>query len=205
MSLVAIINYGMCNLDSVVRAVEACGHSARMVERPRELTNASKIILPGVGSFWDGMDELEKRGFPDSLKREALECGVPFLGICLGMQLLASHGTEGGHRAGLSFIPGEVVRFEFDDPTLRVPHIGWNEVVQVKNNPLLENVQDGSDFYFVHSFHFTCREEYVLSRTFYGSEFVSMVGRDNIFGTQFHPEKSLHNGLKVLKSFLDLC
>ena len=205
MSVLAIIDYGLCNLDSVVRAVEECGHSAHVIDEPSKLRDATGIILPGVGSYSDGMHQLEQRGFVAPLIYSVLEVGMPLLGICLGMQLLSTKGTEGRHCSGLGLIPGEVVRFEIKDSALRIPHMGWNDVTYLKKSPLFEDIPDETDFYFVHSYHFECSDEYVLARTSYGGEFVSVVGSQNVFGTQFHPEKSLQNGLKLLKNFIRLC
>jgi glutamine amidotransferase len=205
MKLIAIIDYGMCNLDSVARAVERVGGQAMVTDDPRELGEADGLILPGVGAFPDAMRELQERGLVAPLRQMVLEESAPFLGICLGMQLMASRGFEGEETAGLDLIPGEVVRLMPDSPQIRIPHIGWNEVHQVQASPLLQGIRDRADFYFVHSYHLHCAPEYILARTPYCGGFAAAVGRDLCFGVQFHPEKSLKAGLTVLHNFLSLC
>lgn len=205
MKKVAIIDYGMGNLDSVARAIEECRGNPVITERAEDLKDANYIILPGVGSFGDGMRNIKALGLEPILKEEVLQNGIPLLGICLGMQLLASCGYEGGKAAGLDLIPGEVLRFLPDRPGVKIPHIGWNEVVLERSHPLFAGIPSGKDFYFVHSYHFVCEsQEDILSRTPYCGGFVSGVQRGNVLGVQFHPEKSLQVGLKLLSNFLFL-
>lgn len=202
---VAIIDYDAGNLDSVNRAVKECGGAAFITKNPEDLKKCSHIILPGVGVFSDSIKRLRQSGMERALQTQVLENKIPFLGICLGMQLLAEQGTEGGEANGLGFINGEVVRFQPEQGE-RIPHIGWNEVVFNQGCPLFEGIESGKDFYFVHSFHFVCaKTEDIAATTPYCGGFVSAVWKDNIFGVQFHPEKSQTVGFKVLKNFLGLC
>ena len=205
MSTIAVVDYGLCNIDSVVRALEECGGSAVVTHTKEDIERAARIVIPGVGSFCDAMGNLHENGLIDVLRDAALKRKVPFLGICLGMQLLATTGTEGGKSEGLGLIEGEVVLMERDSPQTRIPHVGWNEVKVARSSPLLEGVPDGSDFYFVHSYHLRpVREEDVIARTPYCGGFASVVGRENVFGAQFHPEKSQTMGFRLLKNFLAL-
>lgn len=205
MKRVAIIDYGMGNLDSVMRAVEECGGAPELTDKREDIEHASYLILPGVGAFTDGMRRLRERNLDTLLREQTVERGVPLLGICLGMQLLAGTGREGGETAGLDLVPGEVVRLEADAPEVRIPHVGWNNVEWSGAWPLAEGIPSGKDFYFVHSYHFRCaRPEHVAARTPYCGGFVSCVQRGNIFGAQFHPEKSQKAGQQFLRNFLAL-
>ena len=204
MKCVAIIDYGLGNVDSVARAVRECGGEPLITGNPAEIRTASSMILPGVGSFPDGMRELKQRGLDGVLRHEAIEEGIPLLGICLGMQLLATTGFEGGETPGLDLVPGEVRRLE-PAARERVPHVGWNEVNHKADCPLFESLSSGKDFYFVHSYHLTCANpEHMAAQTPYCGEFVSCVQSGPVFGTQFHPEKSQKPGLQLLRNFLAL-
>jgi imidazole glycerol-phosphate synthase subunit HisH len=205
MSTLAIIDYGMCNLDSVGRAVERQGGDFVITADPADLGQADGIILPGVGAFPDAMANLHQRGLVEALRGRVLSDRVPFLGICLGMQLMASRGLEGGDTPGLDLVPGVVRRLEPDRPDVRVPHVGWNEVAQAEPCALWDQIPDLTNFYFVHSYHFDCPEDFVAGRTDYCGGFVSVIHRDHIFGVQFHPEKSLDLGLRLLANFIALC
>lgn len=205
MKEVAIIDYGMCNLDSVARAVEKCGGTPLVTDDPEDIANADGIILPGVGAFADAMKELNQRQLATPLRKQVLK-NIPFLGICLGMQLMADKGHEGGETAGLGLIPGEVIKLTNQSPEERIPHVGWNEVeIQNTDNPLFSGIKNNTNFYFVHSFHLTCEPKYILATTPYCGGFTSAIGRGNCFGSQFHPEKSLKAGFQLLKNFLELC
>lgn len=202
---VAVIDYGLCNIDSVVRAVDECGGRPFVTFRPEEIGGATHIILPGVGAFCDAMKNLHERSLVKVLTECTMERKVPFLGICLGMQLLADKGWEGGETAGLGWIPGEVRRLVPSSPMERIPHVGWNGVQQCLPSPLWEGIPSEKDFYFVHSFCFCPADEAdVIGRTPYCGTFVSAVARGNVFGTQFHPEKSQRAGFRLLKNFLAL-
>jgi glutamine amidotransferase len=198
-----IVDYGLCNIDSVVRAVEECGGCAVVSDDPRDAKEAEKIILPGVGNFAVAMRALRRNGWDVSLRHEALVNGIPLLGICLGMQLLASRGKEGGDTEGLDLIPGEVVRLKPESANIRVPHIGWNEVAQKRSSLIFMGIPDRKDFFFVHSYHFVPADaSFILATTPYDGTIVSAVCRNHIYGTQFHPEKSLGIGLRLLRNFL---
>ena len=203
MNIVAIVDYGMCNLDSVARAVEECGATALVTEDPKELEKANRIILPGVGAFPDAMRNIRERGLDETMVEQAVEKEIPFLGICLGMQLLAGKGFEIDETAGLGMIPGEVRRLAPSGEDTRIPHVGWNEVYPASDSPLFKGITPGKDFYFVHSYHLCPRDESdVLACTPYAGNFVSAVHRGSIWGVQFHPEKSQRGGFQLLRNFL---
>jgi len=205
MKKVAIVEYGMGNLDSVARAVEECGGSPVITSEARDLELANYIVLPGVGAFAVGMRNIRERGLDKVLGEHAIDKGVPFLGICLGMQLLGTKGWEGEETDGLGWIEGEVKRLEPHGPAERIPHVGWNEVTFAQASPLFSGIPSGKNFYFVHSYHLSCRNAGdVLARTPYCGSFISAVGRANVFGVQFHPEKSQRVGFQVIKNFLTL-
>ncbi|MBN1800507.1 MAG: imidazole glycerol phosphate synthase subunit HisH [Candidatus Lokiarchaeota archaeon] len=195
----------MGNIDSICRAIEECGGDPIVSNKHEEFELASRIILPGVGSFDKAMQNIDKFELKPILKEQVLEKKKPLLGICLGMQILAVKGTEGGETEGLGFIDGEVVLLKPENHATRIPHVGWNEVHFEKNSPLFNNLQSGRDFYFVHSYHFNCeKEENILAITPYCGKFVSVVNEKNVYGVQFHPEKSQLAGFEILKNFLDL-
>lgn len=202
---VVIIDYGMGNLGSIARFFQECGASIKVSDDPKHLCTAEKIVLPGVGSFCSGMNNLTKFGFVDVLRKEVLENNIPLLGVCLGMQLLADTGTEGGICNGLGFVSGKVEKLERTSDLESIPHVGWNEVCIKKQNNIFENIPDKSDFYFVHSYHFIpVDKDVVLASTPYCHEFVSAINYKNIFGVQFHPEKSVPWGFELIKSFLKI-
>ena len=201
---VLIIDYGMGNLGSLRRSLEECGADVSISTDPSDVKAAPRLILPGVGAFPDAMKTLRDRGWIPELEG-AVKANVPLLGICLGMQLLAEKGYEGEETTGLGFVPGVVRRLEPASRDIRLPHVGWNEVHQVQQSPLFAGVGDRTDFYFVHSYHFTTtRPEDVITTTDYCGGFTSTVHSGTAFGTQFHPEKSSRAGFQVLKNFLRL-
>ena len=203
---VAIVDCGISNVDSVARAVEECGGRARLTGDPDELAGAAAIVLPGVGAFPEAMRRLRERGFDEAIREQAAGQGIPTLGICLGMQLLADASEEHSETEGLGLIAGRVVRLEPAAADERVPHVGWNEVHPEGDPPILRDVEPGKDFYFVHSFRFAPDDEAdVLARTPYCGGFASVVGRERVWGTQFHPEKSQKAGFALLRSFLSTC
>ena len=205
MKNVVIADYGMGNLDSVARAVQECGGNPLISQKAQDFQEAHYIILPGVGAFTTGMKHLLTSGLQEILYEQVINQGIPFLGICLGMQLLATKGLEGGETNGLGWIQGEVKRLKPDRPDTRIPHVGWNEVIFNNTSPLFKVIPTGKDFYFVHSYHFSCKyPQDVIAHTPYCTKFVSAVNKDNIFGVQFHPEKSQRLGFHVLKNFLSL-
>jgi glutamine amidotransferase len=196
--MLAIIDYGMGNLRSVQKAFEKIGATARIVPFPRDIEKARGIVLPGVGAFGQAMENLRAMGWDVAL-RDAVKRGVPFIGICLGMQLLFESSEEMGQHEGLGILRGEVKRF---DGELKVPQMGWNQMRINHPSPLLRGVADGSYAFFVHSYYCAPSDPaIVLATTDYGIEFASVVGRDNVFGVQFHPEKSQSVGLKMLENF----
>lgn len=199
-----IVDYGMCNLGSVRRAFEECGANVVVSPDPKELEEADRIVLPGVGAFEQGMKNLKAQGWIEPLREAALEKKVPFLGICLGMQLLSEKGYEGAEVDGLGLIQGEVVKFAPINQE-RIPHIGWNEVCYSEGSQLFRGLESGTDFYFVHSYIFKVKNQSdAISTTPYAGSFVSAVGHKNIFGVQFHPEKSQKPGFKLIRNFLEI-
>jgi glutamine amidotransferase len=199
--MIAIVDYGMGNLRSVQKAFEKIGVTARIVPFPRDLERARGIVLPGVGAFGQAMENLRMIGWDVAL-REAVARDVPFIGICLGMQLLFESSEEMGQHEGLGILRGSVKRF---DGKFKVPQMGWNQIHIKQSNRLLNDVPDGSYAFFVHSYY--CAPDdpaLVLATTDYGIQFASVVGCDNVFGAQFHPEKSQVVGLKILENFSEL-
>ena len=205
MKTVAIVDYGMGNLDSVARAVEECGGEPLLVRTASELGRAGSVILPGVGSFTKGMRNLRVSGMVDALQEYVVERAMPFLGLCLGMQLLATRGEEGGGEAGLGWINGEVARLRPEGEDERIPHVGWNEVVCTRESPLFAGLDGRRDFYFVHSYTLACEDEGdVLASTPYCGGVTSAVEGEHVRGLQFHPEKSQRAGFQVLRNFIGL-
>jgi glutamine amidotransferase len=199
--MIAIIDYGMGNLRSVQKGFERMGHEAVVTREAHTILDASKVVLPGVGAFPDCMRNLEEYGLIDAVL-QSIRSGKPFLGICLGLQLLFTESEEFGLSKGLDVIKGKVVRFKLQDTSLKVPHMGWNSLSIRRRPPALADVPDGSHFYFVHSFHVVPEDKgNIATSTDYGIEFVSSVWKDNVFATQFHPEKSQALGLSILKRF----
>lgn len=202
--MIAVIDYGMGNLKSVSKALEAAGAQVCVSADPNVLRQAERIVLPGVGAFSEGMRHLEEAGFIQELAEQVRKKKKPFLGICLGMQLLAQRSHELGVHRGLGWIDGEVVLLETGDKRLKVPHVGWNEVSFDKNNPLFSGVKQSASFYFVHSYHFDCRDrQAVIGTCGYGIRFTAAIQKENIFATQFHPEKSQEAGLRLLSNFIN--
>jgi glutamine amidotransferase len=199
--MIAIIDYGMGNLRSVQKGFERMGHEAVVTSDAKAILNASKVVLPGVGAFPDCMRNLEQFGLIDAV-RTSISSGKPFLGICLGLQLLFTESEEFGISKGLDIIKGRVVRFKLKDSALKIPHMGWNSISIKRRAPALVDVPDNSHVYFVHSFHVVPEDKSVIATTTdYGIEFVSSVWKDNILAVQFHPEKSQALGLSILKRF----
>jgi glutamine amidotransferase len=201
--MIAIIDYGMGNLRSVQKAFEKVGHEAIVTGDPDQLDQAEKVVLPGVGAFRDAMHELRRLEMVEPIHK-VVDSGKPLLGICLGLQLLFDVSYEDGQYEGLGIIPGKVVRFD-PPPEVVVPHMGWNTIEIRRPTPLLEGIEDGTYFYFVHSYYVVPTDEAVtVAQTDYAGRFTSIVGRDNLFATQFHPEKSQAHGLRILRNFASL-
>lgn len=199
---IAIVDYGMGNLDSVARAVEECGGRPIVTSDHRELEHAAAVILPGVGSFAQGMANIRERGLDRVLIESVARQNIPLLGLCLGMQLLVTIGVEGETTSGLDLIPGRVERLEATS-SLRVPHVGWNEVEQLRPHPLFDGIPSGRDFYFVHSYYVRCDDSAdVVATTPYGDDLTVTIARGMVAGVQFHPEKSQRAGFQLLRNFL---
>lgn len=206
--MIAIIDYGMGNLRSVQKGFERVGAQARIVQTPDEIRAADKVVLPGVGAFRDAIGHIREKGLEEPIL-EALHSGRPFLGICLGLQLLFDVSYEDGEYRGLGVIPGSVVRFDFtglpDGPMLKVPHMGWNQLKWTGDCPLMKDLEGGTYFYFVHSYYVAPTSPAIsFGRCHYGHDFTAMIWRDNLFATQFHPEKSQQAGLTMLRNFAAL-
>ena len=198
--MIAIVDYQMGNLRSVQKAFERVGHEARITSDPLVLAKADRIVLPGVGAFRDAIGELRSRGLVRPIV-DAIGEGKPFLGICLGLQLLFDTSYEDGDYEGLGVLPGKVVRFEVP-PEYKVPHMGWNQTRIVRPAPILAGLQDGVHFYFVHSYYVQPQNPGdVAMETDYPHPFCAMVWRENLYATQFHPEKSQAQGLRLLSNF----
>jgi len=200
---IVIVDYGMGNLRSVQKAFEKVGHSALISCNPNQIAEADKVVLPGVGAFQDAIARLHETGMVPALV-EHIRKGKPFLGICLGLQLLFTRSYEDGEHAGLDLFPGEVVRFA-DVPGLKVPHMGWNQVLVRRPAPILEDFSHGAEAYFVHSYYVRPKDAGIIAtETEYPTPFTSMIWHENVFATQFHPEKSQHLGLGILQRFAAL-
>lgn len=196
--MIAIIDYGMGNLRSVEKAFLKVGITAKVVSEAKLLEDANGIVLPGVGAFKDCVRNLEEKGLLEPVLR-SIKKGKPYLGICLGLQVLFTESEEFGIYRGFDIFKGKVVRFQID---LKVPHMGWNTVKLLKKPPIFEGISDEPFFYFVHSFYVVSQNKDIIAGTTdYGITFTSMIWKDNIFATQFHPEKSQETGLKLLKNF----
>jgi glutamine amidotransferase len=197
---VAIINYGMGNVASVDKAVKHLGFESIITNDPIEIQQSTYIILPGVGAFAQGMDNLNKLGLVEILNEQVINNKKPFLGICLGMQLIASRGFEPNLTSGLDWIKGDVIKIV--DSKKSIPHLGWNDITETKNSIIKDF--NNKDFYFIHSFHFdVLNKEDIVATVNYGKDYVAAIQKDNIFATQFHPEKSQTSGLELMKSFFN--
>ena len=198
-----IIDYGMGNLRSVQKAFEHLGVEAVITTNPRDLVAADRVILPGVGAFRDAIAELKRLDFVPAI-RDSVSSGKPFLGICLGLQLLFDVSFEDGEHEGLGIVPGKVIRFA-PQPNLKIPHMGWNSLTFQQTHPILNGIDPGSHVYFVHSYHVVPNDPAVIAATSdHGGPFVAMIAQGNLTATQFHPEKSQSVGLKLLKNFSGL-
>ena len=207
--MIAIIDYGMGNLRSVQKGFEKVGYDTIVTSNSEDILSADGVVLPGVGAFKDCMNNLREGKLIDPIHK-IIEEGKPFLGICLGLQLLFTESEEFGIHKGLGIIKGRVVKFSFSTQGLKIPHMGWNSIKKSgqKNqfSPMFEGIPDNSYFYFVHSYYVVPEDDNIVaSKTDYGIDFVSSISKDNIFACQFHPEKSQEMGLRLLKNFGDIC
>ncbi|MDD5005931.1 MAG: imidazole glycerol phosphate synthase subunit HisH [Candidatus Omnitrophica bacterium] len=198
--MIGIIDYGMGNLHSVFNAFLSLGKKAKIISKPSQLEGVTHCVLPGVGAFGDAMSILNKSGMSDAI-RDYVKTNKPFMGICLGLQLLFESSTESPKIKGLSLIKGNVVRFK---GKVKIPHIGWNQLKIKKNSPLFKGIEDGSFVYFCHSYYVEPKEKVTIGETDYIKNYASVINKDNIFGIQFHPEKSQAIGLKILENFTKL-
>lgn len=202
---IVILDYGMGNLSSVKRKLDLLSMHSKVSSNPKDVALADKIILPGVGHFSKAMENLSKLNLLEVLEEVALHKKRPILGICLGMQLMANYSEE-GHVSGLGWFDADVLRFTIQNKMqFKIPHIGWNQISIHKSSPLMNGIEDLSEFYFVHSYHFRPKiKEEILNTTTYENEFVSAVEKDNLFGVQYHPEKSHQVGEKLLLNFCNI-
>jgi imidazole glycerol-phosphate synthase subunit HisH len=201
---IIIVDYGMGNLRSVMNKINLAGYEAEITSSVDKIKEATKLILPGVGHFLNGMKNLRERNLVDILNEKVVRDKIPIFGICLGMQLFTRFSEE-GNAEGLSWLDAQTVKFKLNDIQHKVPHIGWNTIEKKQNRPLLKDTDLQALYYFVHSYHVVCNDpDDILATTIYGYEFTSAVQRGNIFGTQFHPEKSHEWGENILSNFLNI-
>ncbi len=199
--MITIVNYGMGNLGSILNMLKKIGVAAQITSDPAVIAQATRLVLPGVGAFDAGMENLERTQLIPLLNERVLEHRVPMLGICLGMHLMTRGSTE-GNRPGLGWLPAQTVRFATTEPGMKIPHMGWNRVQGTRSSPLIDDLPEEPRFYFVHSYYVHCDDSRdVLLATAYGSSFTSAFQRDNLFGVQFHPEKSHKFGMALLRNF----
>ena len=205
--MIVIIDYGMGNLCSIGKALTKIGVEFKISNKIEDLESASHLILPGVGFFKEGMKNLNELGLIPILEKEVILKHKPLLGICLGMQLLFKQSQEGGCVKGLNFIDGTIKKFSFDNNTYKIPHIGWNSIfgANMDQISILNNIKENIDFYFVHSYHVvfdSLNKNVKFAYTHHGNNFIAVVQKNNLFGTQFHPEKSQKKGLQILQNFV---
>ncbi len=202
---IVIVDYNVGNLRSVQKSFERNNTKATITNDHKIIMSADKIVLPGVGSFCDGMNKLSNLGLLEILNHAVIENKKPFLGICLGMQLMANISYEDSKTKGLGWIDGEIIKFNFADKEgLKIPHVGWNNVIYKNKNKLYEGIPNNSDFYFVHSYHYKLNEDVATGVTEHGYQFVSSISKNHLYGFQFHPEKSQEFGLAIINNFIAL-
>jgi len=204
--MLAIIDYNMGNVRSIMNSFDLLGEEVCITDDPKKISDSDAIILPGVGAFSDGMNNLKEKNLIQVLEKEVMEKKKPYLGICLGLEFLAEKSFEGGTHEGLGWIKGEVIRIEPNEPSFKIPHIGWNDTKIIKEDILLNEIQDPV-YYYLHSYYLNVddsEKKYITSICNYGGvDITATIHKDNIFATQFHPEKSQETGLKLLKNFLE--
>ena len=201
-----IIDYGLGNISSLKNAFNVLGVNTVISSEENKIQSADAIILPGVGNFGAATENIISKGLADVIRNSVINEKKPILGICLGMQLLSSGSEESPNSKGLGLIPGSVEKITMPEGCFeKIPQIGWNNVLSIREAPLFQNISQGSNFYFANSYHYICEKEFVVASTSYGIDIVSAIQHENIFGVQFHPEKSSHNGIKLLNNFIDYC
>jgi glutamine amidotransferase len=202
---IAVINYSMGNINSIYKKIKMFDHEPILTSNYKDLFLCDKIILPGVGHFGEAMTQLKKLDIISALNEVVIERKKPVLGICLGMQLMADYSEEGNEQ-GLGWIPGNVLKMKAKDSSIyKIPHIGWNQLAIQKESKLTREIKEEDEFYFVHGYHYNCNDQKdVLAYTDYEQKIVSAIEKNNIFGVQFHPEKSHQTGMQLLKNFLQL-
>jgi glutamine amidotransferase len=202
--MIGIVDYGMGNLLSVKNAFEYLGEDVSTINNPSQLDRVDKIVLPGVGAFGDCVKNLSDKGFINALHHEVLIKKTPIMGICLGMQVMAKTGYEGGRFEGLGWFEADVIKLHPSDKALRIPHVGWTDITYNKQSPLFAGLNGSPDFYFVHSFYVKCADESDVDAWYdFSHRVTASIRRHNIFGTQFHPEKSQEHGLRILENFIN--
>tara|TARA_Y100000816_G_C25823353_1_gene430781 strand:- start:19 stop:633 length:615 start_codon:yes stop_codon:yes gene_type:complete len=200
-----LVDVGAGNIGSLKSALKKIGIEYQICKEAEDFGNINKIILPGVGNFNDFMNKIKSKNL-DRIIKEKYKKNIPILGICLGFQVLFSNSSESGFTEGFNFIDGKIINFKEKLKTLRTPHVGWNNCKLEKKSTLFENIDNNSDFYFTHSFFLNdCHKDYIISKTDYGFQFISGIEKNNLYGVQFHPEKSQLSGMKVLKNFCERC
>ncbi len=199
---ILVIDYGVGNDQSIINALHFLGYDFSVSSKKDDILHASVLILPGVGAFGEAMKNLHDLKIIDVIKNQVLKEKKPLLGICLGFQVLADWSEENGFHKGLGLISGKVLKLK-SQKSLRIPHVGWNTITITKKNPLFSKVDNHASFYFDHSYHFLCDTSYISAQCLYGKPIAAAIQKDNIFGVQFHPEKSQNNGLKLFRSFFD--
>jgi imidazole glycerol-phosphate synthase subunit HisH len=201
--MITIIDYNTCNVGSIQNMLNKLGYESLITNNVKDIDKADKLILPGVGAFDKGMQNLKALGMI-SVLNEKIENGTPILGICLGYELLSKGSEEGGIEPGLGWIDADTIKFKFDDNSVRVPHMGWNTLKNTEKSMLFKGISDDHRFYFVHSYHVRCNDQSIkAAETDYSGNFTSAIEKNNIFGVQFHPEKSHKHGMVVLKNFAE--
>jgi glutamine amidotransferase len=204
--MIAVIDYGLGNIHSVLGAIEKVGGEAVSTRDLETLSKATKLVLPGVGAFGDGMASIRRWGLVEPLTRLVLEERKPILGICLGCQLMSKESSEFGHHTGLGWLDASVVKLEPRDSACRIPHVGWDELRQIHPHPLFQGVPEEALFYYTHSYHLACHDPKIaIGECDYAGKVTAAVAQGNVYGTQFHPEKSQVHGLRLLQNFLELC
>ena len=201
---IGIVDYRRGNLQSVVNAFEAIGETTRIINDPQALSDVAAVVLPGVGAFGDGMRNLNRLGFVDALREEVIGKRKPFLGICLGMQLIAETGLEGGHHRGLGWLPATVKKIVPSHASYKVPHMGWNDLAIERESKLLAKLEEDPVVFFVHSYHLEMddpQHQAVIATCWHGTQITAGIQQGNIMGVQFHPEKSQQVGLQILRNF----